>query len=56
MDELKVYILYICYFSFYFGNIDEFNNDFGSLLRCAPTKDHTLNPLGKTVEQVDGPF
>ena len=41
---------------FYFGHVNEFNDDFGSLLRCAPTKDHTLDPLGETVEQVHRPF
>lgn len=41
---------------FYFGNVNQFDDDFSSMLRRAATQNHTLHPLGEAVEQVDRPL
>ena len=40
----------------YFGDVDEFDDNFGSLLRSAATEYHTLDPLRQPVEQVHRPL
>ena len=40
----------------YFCNVDKFDYDICSLLRRGLTEDHTLHPLGQTIEERYGPL
>ena len=40
----------------HFGDLDELVNDVGSLLGRRLLENHALDPLGKAVEQLDGPL
>ncbi len=40
----------------YFSDVDEFDDNFSSLLRGTATEHHALNPLSQPVEQVHWPL